>query len=150
MTVWQSLVVAMAFFAASEAFTATKIDLFFPVPVDGALAMEMQNLVARFNKETPDIEVTAAYTGTYDETDFKTRAAIKAGKPPAAVIMSANFITQYHTGDLVVAFDDLIGGENMTPDQFMNQFWPALHGNARVRWKDLRRTVSQFDAAFVL
>jgi sn-glycerol 3-phosphate transport system substrate-binding protein len=100
MTVWQSLVAAMAFFAASEAFAATKLDLFFPVPVDGALAKEMQNLVARF--KTPDIEVNAAYTGTYDETDFKTRAVIKAGKPPAAVIMSANFMTQYHADDLVV------------------------------------------------
>jgi sn-glycerol 3-phosphate transport system substrate-binding protein len=135
MTMLRFLVAAMDFFGASEAFSATKIDLFFPAPVDGALAKEMQNLVARFNKETPDIEVTAAYTGTYDETDIKTRAAIKAGKLPAAVIMSANFITQYHIDDLVVAFDDLIGADNMTPDQFINQFWPAMDGNARVDGK---------------
>jgi sn-glycerol 3-phosphate transport system substrate-binding protein len=32
------------------------------------------------------------FTGSYDETLIKTRAAMKAGKPPAAVIMSANFI----------------------------------------------------------
>ena len=126
MSVVRSLVTAVAFLSASEALAATKIDLFFPVPVDGALAKEMQNLVARFNKETP--EVTAAYTGTDDETDIKTRAAIKAGKAPAAVIMSANFITQYHIDDLVVAFDDLIRADNTTPDQFMSRVDGKIYG----------------------
>ncbi len=88
--------------------------------------------MARFNKENPDVEVTAAYTGTYDETDIKTRAAIKAGKPPALALMSANFITQYHIDDLVEAFDPLVQADGKTPDDFMNQFWPALAGNARV------------------
>jgi sn-glycerol 3-phosphate transport system substrate-binding protein len=121
--------------AATSALAATKIDFFFPVPVDGALAKEMQNLVARFNKENPDIEVTAAYTGTYDDTDLKTRAAIKAGKPPALALMSANFITQYHIDDLVLPFDPLVQAEGRTPDAFMSDFWPALAGNARVDGK---------------
>ncbi|MFI5015717.1 MAG: ABC transporter substrate-binding protein [Hyphomicrobiales bacterium] len=121
--------------AATGAGAATKIDFFFPVPDDGALAKEMQNLVARFNKENPEIEVTAAYTGTYDDTDVKTRAAIKAGKPPAVSLMSANFITQYHIDDLVEPFDPLVQADGKTPDAFMDQFWPALHGNARVDGK---------------
>jgi sn-glycerol 3-phosphate transport system substrate-binding protein len=121
--------------AVGSAAAATKIDFFFPVPVDGALAKEMQNLVARFNKENPDIEVTAAYTGTYDDTDVKTRAAIKAGKPPAVALMSANFITQYHIDDLVLPFDPLVQAEGKTPDAYMNEFWPALAGNARVDGK---------------
>jgi sn-glycerol 3-phosphate transport system substrate-binding protein len=130
-----TIVATMTGLTATAALSATKIELFFPVPVDGALAKEMQNLVARFNKENPDIDVTAAYTGTYDETDIKTRAAIKAGKAPAAVIMSANFITQYNIDNLVEPFDPLAIADGKTPDQFMNQFWPALHGNARVNGK---------------
>ena len=35
------------------------------------------------------------YTGSYDDTNLKTRAAIQAGHPPAAVIMSANFVREY-------------------------------------------------------
>src|SRR5215472_832553 len=116
---------------ATAADAATKLDFFFPVPVDGALAKEMQNLVARFNKENPDIEVTAAYTGSYDDTDVKTRAAIKAGKPPAVALMSANFITQYHIDDLVEPFDPLVRAEGKAPEEFMGEFWPALAGNAR-------------------
>ena len=126
---------AVSLGAMSGALAATKIDFFFPVPVDGALAKEMQNLVARFNKENPDIEVTAAYTGTYDDTDLKTRAAIKAGKPPAVSLMSANFITQYHIDDLVEPLDPMVIAEGKTPDAFMEEFWPALAGNARVDGK---------------
>jgi sn-glycerol 3-phosphate transport system substrate-binding protein len=133
----RSMALAAAFtaMAATAATAATRIDFFFPVPVDGALAKEMQNLVARFNQENPDIEVTAAYTGTYDDTDIKTRAAIKAGKPPAVALMSANFITQYHIDDLVEAFDPLVRAEGKTPEDFMGEFWPALAGNARVDGK---------------
>jgi sn-glycerol 3-phosphate transport system substrate-binding protein len=49
--------------------------------------------------------------------------------------MSANFITQYHIDDLVEPFDDLVTADGSTPDAFMNQFWPALAGNARVDGK---------------
>ncbi len=70
----------------------TEIDLFFPVPVDGKLARDMGTLIKEFNEGHPDIKATAVYTGSYDDTLIKTRAAIKAGKPPSAVIMSANFL----------------------------------------------------------
>ncbi len=121
---------AASAFAAIPATAQTKIDLFFPVPVEGKLAKEMQNMVGRFNKENPDIVATAVYTGSYDETDIKTRAAIKAGKPPAAVIMSANFITEYKINDLVESMDPLLKAEGNSPKNFINQFWPALHANA--------------------
>ena len=45
----------------------------------------MTTLIKEFNETHPDIVATPVYTGTYDETLIKTRAAIKAGKPPAAV-----------------------------------------------------------------
>ena len=127
--------VALAVVFAAQAAAATKIDLFFPVPVDGALAKEMQNMIAKFNKENGEVEVTAIYTGSYDDTDVKTRTAIKAGKPPAAVIMSANFITEYHIADLVEPFDDLVKADGKTPEDFMEQFWPAVRANARVDGK---------------
>jgi sn-glycerol 3-phosphate transport system substrate-binding protein len=82
---------AAALARTAQAAEPTEIDLFFPVPVQGKLASEMKNLVDRFNGEHPEIKVTAVYTGSYDDTNLKTRAAIKAGQPPAVVLMSANF-----------------------------------------------------------
>ena len=81
---------AVALAGTARAVSPTEIDLFFPVPVQGNLANKMRELIDRFNAEHPDVRATAVYTGSYDDTNLKTRAAIKAGRPPAAVIMSAN------------------------------------------------------------
>jgi sn-glycerol 3-phosphate transport system substrate-binding protein len=49
-----------------------------PRPVQGKLALEMQRLIEQFDKHHRDIHVTAVYTGSYDDTNLKTRAAIQA------------------------------------------------------------------------
>jgi sn-glycerol 3-phosphate transport system substrate-binding protein len=114
----------------APARAATDIDLFFPVPVQGKLALEMQRLIEQFNQGHPDIHATAVYTGSYDDTNLKTHAAIAAGRPPAAVIMSANFVREYVINGEVVSIDDLARADGQTPDAFMDQFWPALRINA--------------------
>jgi len=132
MQTWKSLIAAGALsLAAGFAHAATEIELFFPVPVEGKLAAEMKNLIGRFNAEHADIDVTPVYTGSYDETNIKTRAAIKAGRPPAAVIMSANFILEYQINGEIEPFDAMIEADGLTADAWMDHFWPALHGNAR-------------------
>jgi len=114
----------------SAAQAATDLDLYFPVPVQGKLANEMQRLIEQFDKTHPDINVTAVYTGSYDDTNLKTRAAIKAGHPPGAVIMSANFVREYAINDDAVPYDDLIAADRQSNADFMAQFWPALKLNA--------------------
>jgi sn-glycerol 3-phosphate transport system substrate-binding protein len=116
--------------APQPGYAATELDLFFPVPVQGKLAVEMQRLIEKFDQDHPDIHVTAVYTGSYDDTNVKTRAAIQAGKPPGAVIMSANFVREYVINDEVMPFDALIADDGATPGKFMEEFWPALRLNA--------------------
>jgi sn-glycerol 3-phosphate transport system substrate-binding protein len=115
---------------SGAAQAATDIDLFFPVPVQGKLANEMQRLVDVFNKDHADVHVTAVYTGSYDDTNLKTHAAIQAGKPPAAAIMSANFLREYVINDEIEPLDPMIARDGQTPEAFMGQFWPALRQNA--------------------
>src|SRR5688572_20629104 len=125
-----ALLGAVAIGMAAPAQAATEIELFFPVPVDGQLARDMTTLIKEFNAAHPDIVATPVYTGTYDETLIKTRAAIKAGKPPAAAIMSANFLTDLVIEGEIMPFDDLIKSGGKTNDRFIGQFFPALHPNA--------------------
>jgi len=112
------------------AYAATDIDFFFPVPVQGKLAVEMQKLVEQFDKTHPDVHVTAVYTGSYDDTNLKTRAAIQAGHPPGVALMSANFIREFSINRNAIALDPLIEKSGKTPDQYMAEFWPALKVNA--------------------
>ncbi len=124
------MALATGLVASTAAYAATEIELFFPVPVDGQLARDMATLLKEFNESHPDIKATPVYTGSYDETLIKTRAAIKAGKPPAAAIMSANFLTDLKIEGEIAPLDDLIKASGKTSEQFMAQFFPALHGNA--------------------
>lgn len=109
---------------------ATEIDFFFPVPVQGQLANEMQRVVEEFNAGHPDVHVTASYTGSYDDTSLKTRSAMAGERPPAVVLMSANYIRDYAIAGEAIALDPLIGAGHQTNEQFMEQFWPALRSNA--------------------
>ena len=125
----RALLGAMLLLAAGSAH-ATDIDLYFPVPVQGKLSAEMQRLVGVFNSQHPDIKVTPVYTGSYDDTTLKTRAAVKAGHAPAVVIMSANLIREFVINDELVGLDELIAADGQKPADFMDQFWPALRINA--------------------
>jgi sn-glycerol 3-phosphate transport system substrate-binding protein len=120
----------MAVLMIGSAHAATDIDMYFPVPVQGRLSNEMQRLISEFNKEHPDINVTPVYTGSYDDTNLKTRAAIQAGHSPAVVIMSANFIREYVINNDITALDPLIAADGQTDDAYMDQFWAPLRQNA--------------------
>src|SRR5262249_56407083 len=115
-----------------------QFELFVPVSEHGMPANEMHKLIQPFNGQHPDIKVTAVYTGSYDDTSTKTRAAIKAGKPPAAVIMSANFVREYVINDDVVPFDPVIEHAGGRPADFMDGVWPALKPNAVIDRKIYR------------
>jgi sn-glycerol 3-phosphate transport system substrate-binding protein len=128
---WPSAL-ALTIALSAPALAATDIDLFFPVPVDGALARNMSTLVKEFNDSQGDVRATAVFTGSYDETLIKTRAASKAGKPPAAVIMSANFLTDLAIEKDIQPMDDLITADKTTNKDFMAQFFPALAPNALI------------------
>ncbi len=129
MRLLQAAAVALAL-TVGTAQAATNIDFFFPVPVQGKLAVEMQKLIEQFDQTHPDIHVTAVYTGSYDDTNLKTRAAIEAGHSPAVVLMSANFIREYSINHNAISLDSLIRKSGQTPDQYMAEFWPALKVNA--------------------
>jgi sn-glycerol 3-phosphate transport system substrate-binding protein len=130
---WLSSLSAVAIaLVASAAQAQTKIDFFFPVPVDGKLAKEMTRLVKVYNDSQKDVAVTAVYTGSYDETKLKAQAATGAGKPPAVVLMSANFVLDLKLAGDIVSLEPLLKAENTTRLKFLDDFWPALWANATV------------------
>src|SRR5262249_8325695 len=132
----QLVVVALGVvWIGASALAATRIEFFFPTPVEGQLAKEMTNMVKRFNASRSDVEVVAVYTGSYDETKTKMQAAIAAGRPPGVVLTSANFVLEYKINDLIAPLEPLLTAEGTTGKKFLEDFWPALHTNATVDGK---------------
>ena len=126
-----TLAASIAAFALPAA-AQTKIDFFFPVPVDGKLAREMTRLMKFYNDSQKEVEVTAVYTGGYDDTKLKAQAAAKAGKPPAVVLMSANFNVDLKLSGDIMSLEPMLKAEGTTREAFLADFWPALHANAMV------------------
>ena len=118
--------------AALPAWAQTKIEFFFPVPVDGKLAREMTRLVKVYNDSQKEVEVTAVYTGGYDDTKLKAQAAAKAGKPPSVVLMSANFTVDLKLSGDIISLEPMLKADETTRDDFLKEFWPAVHANATV------------------
>src|SRR5262249_17420265 len=102
----------------------------------GMLANKMKELIDRFNEQQQAVRVTAVYTGSYDDTNLKTRAAIKAGQPPGAVIMSANFVREYVINGEVDPFDPFVAQNGKPASAYFDEtFWPALKPNAMIDGK---------------
>src|SRR5712672_154478 len=106
--------------AALPAWAQTKIEFFFPVPVEGKLAREMTRLVKLYNEGQKEVEVTAVYTGGYDDTKLKAQAAAKAGKPPSVVLMSANFNVDLKLSGDIISLEPMLKADNTTPLLYYN------------------------------
>jgi len=128
---WGALALSLAT-AAWPAWSQTRIDFFFPVPVEGKLAREMTRLVKLYNESQKEVEVVASYTGSYDDTKLKAQAAAKAGKPPSVVLMSANFNVDLKLSGDIISLEPMLKADETTRDDFLKDFWPALHANATV------------------
>jgi sn-glycerol 3-phosphate transport system substrate-binding protein len=128
-----SVAVAAAIsWSLDAAAASTRIEFFFPVPVEGQLAKEMTNMVKRYNGTQSDVEVVPVYTGSYDDTKIKTQAAIAAGRPPGVALMSANFVLELKLNDQIMSLAPLLAADGTNSAKFLEDFWPVLHPNATV------------------
>src|SRR3984893_19186399 len=118
--------------AALPAWAQTRIEFFFPVPVEGKLARERTRLTKLYNESQKVVEVTAVYTGGYDDTKLKERAAARAASPPSVVLMSANFNVDLKLSGDIIALEPMLKADETTRDDYLKDFWPALHANATV------------------
>ena len=125
--------VTVLFFAgASQSFAKEKINFYFPTSVQGRLAIAMKEMVKEYNRSQDEVEVVASYTGNYQETKIKASAAVKAGKPPAIAMMSANLVHEFVEEDQIEAIENFLDESNLSVAEYLNDFWPGVHANASV------------------
>lgn len=118
---------------ATIATTATaqeEIEFMFPGPVQGQLSREMSRIVDDFNESQDAVEVVGVFTGSYDDTKIKAQAAAEAGRPPAVVLMSANFVTELAINDLIEPIAG-VAPKDTDIEAFLKEFWPAVRPNTR-------------------
>ncbi|MBP2300634.1 ABC transporter substrate-binding protein [Azospirillum picis] len=126
-------------FAAAMALTAlpaaaaTKISFYYPVAVGGPITKLIDDYVAGFEKENPDVDIEPVYSGSYQDTITKVLTAMKGGNAPqVAVILSTDMFTLIDE-DAIVPFD----GMAKTPEDkaFLSAFYPAFMENSQTGGK---------------
>ena len=116
----------------SAAIAQEEIKFYFPTSVQGALALLMKGVVARYNDAQDAVEVTAVYTGSYAETGIKASASMEAGNPPAVAMVGANNILEFVQKGQIETIQSFLDADNSSSAEFLADFWPGVHANATV------------------
>lgn len=89
------------------------LTLYFPVNVGGDAANLIDEMTAEYNEQNPDVNVTAVYTGNYDDTVTAIQTALQGGsdtKPDLFVSLATQRFTMDYTG-MAMKLDDIIAAD---------------------------------------
>ena len=111
----------------------TELTMYYPVAVGGPLTKIVDDLVADFESEHPDIKVNAIYAGNYNDARIKALAALASGEPAQLSVMFSIDLYELIEQDAIVPFDDLLETED--DRAWIDSFYPALMRNGQTDGK---------------
>src|SRR6478609_7183684 len=130
----RTLLMAAAFTALSlgTAYPAAAVDLtmYYPVAVGGPVTRIIDDMVGRFEKQNPDVKVTAVYAGNYTDTMTKAMTAMKGGQPPQLSVLLSTDVFTLMDENAIVPFDGLVSDK-----AWFKEFYPAFMANGQVDGK---------------
>ncbi len=111
----------------------TELTFYYPIAVGGPLTKVIDNLVAGFEKENPNVKINAVYAGNYDDARIKALAAQKAGQPAQMSVLFSIDIYELLEQDLIVPFDEM--ATSAADKAWLKSFYPALMANGTYKGK---------------
>jgi ABC-type sugar transport system, periplasmic component len=99
-----------------------KLVFYYPVNVGGPVAKIVEQLTNDFNKENPDIEVEAVYTGNYDDTVTKIQTAAQGGNPPDLFVSLATQRFTMASSEMAMPLDELIAEDGEEGKKYIDDF----------------------------
>jgi len=112
---------------------ATKLTMYYPVAVGGALTKIVDGMVEKFEAQHPDIDVDAIYAGNYNDARVKALAALKSGEPAQLSVMFSIDIHELRDLEAIIAFDDIVSTD--AERAWLDSFYPALMENGKADGK---------------
>lgn len=118
---------------AGLAQARTELEFYYPVAVGGPITKIVDGMVERFEQAHPDIDVTAVYAGTYQDSVAKALTAHKGGgAPELAILLSTDMFTLIDEG-AIVPFDPMIQSDE--DRQWLADFYPGFMANSQTGGK---------------
>ena len=119
--------------AALPAAAETELTMYYPVAVGGPVTKIVDGMVAAFQKEHPDIKVSAVYAGNYDDTRTKALAALRAGQPVQLSVLFSIDLFELIDQDAILPFDEI--ATTAEDKAWLDGFYPALMANSKTGGK---------------
>src|SRR6476660_3510059 len=112
--------------------TASAVDLtmYYPVAVGGPVTKIIDDMVQRFEKQNPDIKVTAVYAGNYTDSMTKALTAMKGGQPPQLSVLLSTDVFTLMDENAIVPIDGLVSDK-----AWFKEFYPAFMANGQIDGK---------------
>lgn len=109
------------------------LTFYYPVGVSGPLVNVINGMVEEFSKTHPGIVVEPVYAGNYNNTMQKVQTAVLGGNPPDIAVVEISELFSLLAMDCIIPLDEYIEAEG--GQAFLDQFFPAFFGNAKVEEK---------------
>ncbi len=118
---------------AAAAQAKTQLTMYYPVAVGGPLTKIVDDLIAGFEKQNPDVSVKAIYAGNYDDARVKALAALNSGEPGQLAVLYALDSYELIEQGAIIPFDEFA----TTPEDktWLKSFYPALMENGTIQGK---------------
>ncbi len=94
----------------------------------------LEDLVARFQQEHPDIEVKPQYIPTGDALIQKLITSVQSNTAPDISWIHANFLQEIIEAGAIYRIDEFLHGPDSLSQSDLNDIFPALMGEAK--WRD--------------
>ncbi len=124
------LATAMAAGLATTASAETELTMYYPIAVGGSLTEVVDGIVADFEAENPDINVTAIYSGNYDDTRVRALSALASGEAAQLAVMFSIDAYDLIEQELIVPFEEVATSD--ADKEWLNSFYPALMANGQI------------------
>ncbi len=116
--------------ASVPAAAEVELTMYYPIAVGGPLTEVVDDLIAGFEAENPDVTVNAIYAGNYDETRVRAISAIQSGDPAQLSVLFSIDVYELLEMDLIIPFDDVVDTDE--DRAWLDSFYPALMANGVV------------------
>ncbi|WP_187431651.1 sn-glycerol-3-phosphate-binding periplasmic protein UgpB [Roseobacter fucihabitans] len=124
------LVSAMAAGLFTTASAETELTMYYPIAVGGSLTEVVDGIVADFEAENPDINVTAIYSGNYDDTRVRALSALASGEAAQLAVMFSIDAYDLIEQELIVPFEEVATTD--ADKAWLDGFYPALMANGKI------------------
>ena len=112
------------------AIAQTKLTIYYPIAVGGPLTGVVDGIIAQFEEQNPDIDVTAIYSGNYDDTRVRALSALNSGEPAQLAVLFSIDAYDLIEQDIIAPFDEIATSD--ADKEWLKSFYPALMANGEI------------------